>query len=955
MAETTFGRYQLTRLLARGGMAEVYLAVLSGAAGFEKRIALKKILPIYTDLEEFTRLFQDEARISVTLNHSNIVQVFDFGVHHGEHYLAMEYIDGPDLEKVLMGARKLGRQLAIDTVLYIAMRVASALEYAHSRVDDQGRSLDLVHRDVSPPNVLLSVQGEVKLTDFGVARYQARLSKSRPGVVRGKYAYMSPEQLTGDVLDSRSDLFSLGVVLYEMLTNVNPFLGDTDYQTMERVVACRPPNPTEYRPDIPRDLVRILERCLRSHPGTRYQYAGQIRRDLAELMFNRGVIDDPQLLSDELWRLFPRQLSRRGVSVPRPRAPGDGAVSVGMPRMRAGHGVTTGDEWGKRDERGPSQLGPASPDMDDSIDEDDLTIPHIVANPDAIPTQPLDGGSHTMDAPPLAPASQATLQEEEEDPFAVRRPTRTPPSSRPRARVEVEAAPDATHDIVVTDSSLESVTVPEAAPVPPPALSPAAAPPPRPRATPPPPRSPVPRRAEPERIGRPEERTERVDPPPAFVAPMDPPSAVGLKAVRAEALLAKASKPAAPPTAPAPEPPAPPETAPPSSVASEAAAEAPATPPAPEAPATPPAPEAPTTPPTPEAPATAPAPPPAAPPPRATSAPARPPARSEDDDFPLWGYAAVAILITVVAWMVFMAINPAPRGSTDGPTDYVPQDPVPPSGPTPAEVREADPEPGDAAGEQPTEAPSSDEPGDAAVAESATPGERPVEPSTPEPATAAPRPEPTPRATPEPTPERPEPTPAPAPDPTPEPAPDPTPEPPTPERARPEPSTPRPEPTPAESTPAPVAEAAASSVEVTVVTEPVGAELTIDGKSVGSAPWTSRADTGAILEITARMDGYLSTTRLIRVGEGPTQVTRVQLSRQNVSAEAAPVRVTITSTPWAYVAVDGRVLGKSTPVTVELTPGTHTIVVENPLESWSESRTVDVAEGEPVTLTFEKK
>ena len=258
MAGTTFGRYKLVRLLARGGMAEVYLALLSGVAGFEKQIALKKILPIYTDLEEFHQLFQDEARISVSLSHSNIVQVFDFGVHHAEYYLAMEYVDGPDLEKVLMGARKLGRQLSIDSVVHIAMRIASALEYAHSRVDQDGYSLELVHRDVSPPNVLLSVQGEVKLSDFGVARYAQRISQSQPGIVRGKYAYMSPEQLTGDGLDSRSDLFSLGVLLFEMLTNVNPFLGGSDYKTMEKVVACRPGSVAEYRSGVPRNMMHIV-------------------------------------------------------------------------------------------------------------------------------------------------------------------------------------------------------------------------------------------------------------------------------------------------------------------------------------------------------------------------------------------------------------------------------------------------------------------------------------------------------------------------------------------------------------------------------------------------------------------------------------------------------------------------------------------------------------------------
>jgi len=146
-----------------------------------------------------------------------------------------------------------------------------------------------------------------------------------------------------------------------------------------------------------------------------------------------------------------------------------------------------------------------------------------------------------------------------------------------------------------------------------------------------------------------------------------------------------------------------------------------------------------------------------------------------------------------------------------------------------------------------------------------------------------------------------------------------------------------------------------SEVLLTVVSEPEGAALTIDGKDVGKAPWTTNAEPGSIVEITARSDGYLSTTRLIKVNEGPSQVTRVQLSKVASADDAQPVMVTVTSQPWAYVAVDGRVLGKSTPVTVELTPGEHTIVVENPLEAWSETRTVTIEAGSDLTLTFEKK
>ena len=426
MAGTSFGRYRLVRLLARGGMAEVYLAVLEGQAGFEKRLALKRILPIYGDLTEFTELFVDEARISVSLDHSNIVQTFDFGLHEGEPFIAMEYVDGPDLEKVLTAARKLKRPLGYDAMLYVATRVAAALDYAHSRIDESGRPLSIIHRDVSPPNVLLSVSGDVKITDFGVARYAMRLSRSRPGVVRGKYAYMSPEQLLGNEIDNRSDIFSLGTVLYEMTAGQNPFLGSTDYQTMERVVAAAPGPVQHQRPGMPEDLARVITRCLHPTPDGRYQTAGELRRDLAAVQFRRGVLDDPASLVEELWALFPRQLARRGVPLKSRPKLDISTPSIGAPRMR-GPGPKD-SPWGHAgDPRAPALLNQSvdKPDKPDDFDEDDLTIPHIVSAEDSVPTQPLDGDSRTLDAPQQVPASLARMDVAGvSDPFGTLMPRR---------------------------------------------------------------------------------------------------------------------------------------------------------------------------------------------------------------------------------------------------------------------------------------------------------------------------------------------------------------------------------------------------------------------------------------------------------------------------------------------------------------------------------------------------
>ncbi len=302
-----FQRYRLIRRIARGGMAEVYLAVLRGAAGFERRVALKKILPVYAGMEEFAKLFRDEARIWAALNHSGVVQVYDFGQHQGDHWIAMEFVDGPDLEEVLDRCRRRGIHPPVDVVIHLGHRLASALEYAHGVTDPEGEDLGLIHRDVSPPNILLSVQGEVKLTDFGVAKAAVRDSATRPGVLRGKYAYMSPEQVLHKRIDHRSDLFGLGILLYETLTGVNPFEGSTDYQTIESVGRAEVEPAGFLRPDTPAELDRILLGLLEPDPELRYQTGGELRRDLAALMLERPDADEPALLVEFLRELFPER------------------------------------------------------------------------------------------------------------------------------------------------------------------------------------------------------------------------------------------------------------------------------------------------------------------------------------------------------------------------------------------------------------------------------------------------------------------------------------------------------------------------------------------------------------------------------------------------------------------------------------------------------------------------
>ena len=206
-------------------MAEVFKAKRSGVEGFEKIVAMKRILPHLSDNKEFVDMFVDEAKMVAGLTHPNIVQIFDLGRIDTSYYIAMEYVHGRDLRTILRRAKEKGLRMPLDLCLRIVSQVCSALEYAHRKKDERGRPMEIVHRDVSPQNILISFEGEVKLTDFGIAKAATKASTTDRGALRGKLLYMSPEQAWGRPMDRRSDVFSLGIVLYEMMTDKKPFLG----------------------------------------------------------------------------------------------------------------------------------------------------------------------------------------------------------------------------------------------------------------------------------------------------------------------------------------------------------------------------------------------------------------------------------------------------------------------------------------------------------------------------------------------------------------------------------------------------------------------------------------------------------------------------------------------------------------------------------------------------------
>ena len=283
-----FGPYTLLRRLAAGGMAEVYLATTSGAAGFEKLVAIKRIHPHHAAHEGFGSMLLDEAKLSVSLNHRNIVQTLDLRRVDGGYVLVMEHVEGYDAHQVLDALRRAGRLFPVDIAAHIIAEVCRGLDYAHRHRDEQGEPTRIVHRDVSPQNVLLSFAGEVKIADFGIAKADSRRSDPESGIIKGKYFYMSPEQAWAEPLDHRSDIFSAGVVLWELL--VGERLHKESQVQFDAIVA----------------------RATAVNPAERYADAGKMADALVEYLARREPIHASRQIGEMLAALPPTSSSGRG-------------------------------------------------------------------------------------------------------------------------------------------------------------------------------------------------------------------------------------------------------------------------------------------------------------------------------------------------------------------------------------------------------------------------------------------------------------------------------------------------------------------------------------------------------------------------------------------------------------------------------------------------------------------
>ena len=303
-----FGKYYLLERINVGGMAEVFRAKAFGVEGFERLVAVKRILPNIAEDKEFIRMFIEEAKLAVQLNHANIAQIFDLGVVDGAYYIALEQIHGRDLRGVFDRCRQLGEPMPVAQACFVVMKLCEGLDYAHNKRDQSGRELHLVHRDVSPQNVLVSFEGEVKVIDFGIAKAAGKGSKTQAGILKGKFGYMSPEQVRGIPIDRRSDVFSCGIVLYELLTGERLFVGESDFSTLEKVRNVEILPPSTYNRRIPDELERIVLKALAKDPEERYQNAIDLHDELQAFVYTAGEFYSRKDLAGWMKKTFGREI-----------------------------------------------------------------------------------------------------------------------------------------------------------------------------------------------------------------------------------------------------------------------------------------------------------------------------------------------------------------------------------------------------------------------------------------------------------------------------------------------------------------------------------------------------------------------------------------------------------------------------------------------------------------------
>jgi serine/threonine protein kinase len=319
------GGYELGRLLGVGGMAEVFKAEYNPVRGARRTVVVKRVLPRHVNNSEFTKLFVAEAKILGLLNHPNVVQAYDFGEADGALFLVLEYVDGPSIAEALETLRELHREMPLAAAAHFAHEVCLALDYVHNLKGGDGEPLNVIHRDVTPSNILLTKAGGIKLLDFGVAKYRASQVETSQGLIKGKAAYLAPETLEAKPIDSRIDIFSLGIVLHEMLTLVGLFESDSHMLTFRKILTLPIDPPSKTRPSVPPELDAIVMKALERDPARRYQTAGEMATDLRRFVVENGL--------PENWNgAFVRALGDLAPGAPRAPVEGTAATANELPK-----------------------------------------------------------------------------------------------------------------------------------------------------------------------------------------------------------------------------------------------------------------------------------------------------------------------------------------------------------------------------------------------------------------------------------------------------------------------------------------------------------------------------------------------------------------------------------------------------------------------------------------------
>jgi serine/threonine protein kinase len=414
---TPFGKYYLLERISIGGMAEVFRAKAFGVEGFERLVAVKRILPNIAEDKEFIRMFIEEAKLSVQLNHANIAQIFDLGVVEGSYYIALEHVHGRDLRLLFERCRQLGEAMPIAQACFVAMKVCEGLDYAHNKRDQAGRELSLVHRDVSPQNILVSFEGEVKLIDFGIAKAAGTGASGQAPILKGKFGYMSPEQVRGVEIDRRSDVFSCGVVLYELLTGERLFVGESDFDTLEKVRNVEILPPSTYNRKIADELERIVLKALSKDAEERYPNAIDLHDELQAFVYTAGEFYSRKDLAGWMKKTFGKEIedetakleSYRQLKPPPPSPPPGAADGVPEPAR------TQQSQTGKLPRKPPTQPVPVAKPVKSTgpvavVKPQPTIAPAARAQPVVVvPQPPSSARSQPVAVIPPAPAAMAAM------------------------------------------------------------------------------------------------------------------------------------------------------------------------------------------------------------------------------------------------------------------------------------------------------------------------------------------------------------------------------------------------------------------------------------------------------------------------------------------------------------------------------------------------------------------